>query len=170
MDTAASESNFLELIQANKAIILKICNSYCRDSHDREDLAQEIVYNLWKAGKDFNPDYKFSTWMYRVALNVAISFYRNGKRSLPVSALCDVHINIEEPTAPGAATDENVQLLLQFISELKELDKALVLLWLESKSYKEISEILGISETNVATRISRSKEKLKQKFLTTKNN
>lgn len=168
MDTTASQDNFLQLIQANKGIILKICNSYCKNSHDREDLAQEIAYNLWKAGKDFNPDYKFSTWMYRVALNVAISFYRNGQRSVPVASLSELHINIEQPPAQDAASEENVQLLLRFIAELKELDKALVLLWLEAKSYKEISEILGISETNVATRISRSKEKLKQQLLNTK--
>ena len=165
MNTTASQDNFLQLIEANKGIIIKICNSYCKDPHDREDLAQEIVYNLWKAGKNFNPDYKFSTWMYRVALNVAISFYRSGRRSVPVSELSELHINIEEPFAPDATSEENMQLLLQFIAELKELDKALVLLWLESKSYKEISDILGISETNVATRISRSKEKLKQQML-----
>lgn len=168
MDTEASKANFLYLIEANKGIIIKICSSYCKNAHDREDLAQEIVYNLWKAGKNFNPDYKFSTWMYRVALNVAISYYRSGKMALPVSPISEFHINIEEPAAPDAATEENLRLLLHFIAQLKELDKALVLLWLEAKSYKEISEILGISETNVATRISRSKEKLKQQFLTTK--
>jgi RNA polymerase sigma-70 factor (ECF subfamily) len=168
MYTATSQDNFLQLIEANKGIIIKICNSYCKDRHDREDLAQEIVYNLWKAGKNFNPDYKFSTWMYRVALNVAISFYRNRQRSVPVYTLSDWHINIEEPVCTDAASEENMQLLLKFIAEMKELDKALVLLWLEAKSYKEIAEILGITESNVATRISRSKEKLKQQLLNTK--
>jgi len=164
MDTAADKDNFLQLIHANKGIIIKICNSYCKNKHDREDLAQEIIYHLWKSGKSFNPDSKFSTWMYRVALNVAISFYRKEKRSTPLLSINDLHINIEEPPLLNDETEKNIQLLQQFILELKELDKALILLSFESKSYKEIAEILGISETNVATRISRIKDRLKQQF------
>ena len=164
MDRPALPDNFLQMIQANKGIILKICNSYCKRKEDREDLAQEIVYNIWKAGKAFNPDYKFSTWMYRVALNVAISFYRKEKRSTLVLSINDVHINIKEAPHCHEGTEENIRLLQQFMLELKELDRALLLLSLESKSYKEISEIVGITETNVATRISRIKDKLKQQF------
>ena len=164
MDTAADKNNFLKLIQVNKGIIIKICNSYCKNKYDREDLAQEIIYHLWKSGKTFNPDYKFSTWMYRVGLNVAISFYRKEKRASPVLAISDYHINIEEPQGIDEETDKNIYLLQQCISELKELDKALVLLSFESKSYKEIAEIMGISESNVATRISRIKDRLKQQF------
>jgi RNA polymerase sigma-70 factor (ECF subfamily) len=164
MDTATDKDNFLLLIQANKGIIIKICNTYCKNKLDQEDLAQEIIYHLWKSSKSFNPDYKFSTWMYRVALNIAISFYRKEKKATPLLPLNEWHINIEVPQLANDETEKNIQLLQLFISQLKELDKALILLSFESKSYKEISEILGISETNVATRISRIKERLKQQF------
>ena len=102
--------------------------------------------------------------MYRVALNIAISFYRKEKKATPLLPLNEWHINIEVPQLANDETEKNIQLLQLFISQLKELDKALILLSFESKSYKEISEILGISETNVATRISRIKERLKQQF------
>ncbi len=157
------KDDFLRLIQSNKKIIFKICNSYCHNSIDREDLAQEIIYNLWKSGKSFNADYKFSTWMYRVALNIAISFYRKESKSKTTN-LHERLLNIEDKGNPVAESEENINLLQQFINELKELDRALMILYLEEKSYGEIADILGIRETNVATRISRCKEKLKQKF------
>src|SRR5258706_14865779 len=79
MGKEPGKEDFLKLIEDNKGIIFKICNSYCSNKTDREDLAQEIIYQLWKSGNSFNTGYKFSTWMYRVALNVAISFYRKEK-------------------------------------------------------------------------------------------
>ena len=164
MNTTDNKTRFLALIEQNKGIIIKICNSYCKNKNDREDLAQEMIYQLWKSGKSFNDDYKFSTWMYRVALNVAISFYRQSKRTGNNVELAEWHINIEDGPEDHSEKENNIRLLQQFISEMKELDKALLLLWSDSKSYKEIAEILGISETNVATRISRLKDKLKQKF------
>ena len=81
MNTQPDKEKFVQLIQENKGIIYKICNSYCSNKNDRDDLAQEIIYNLWKSFNEFNPDMRFSTWMYRIALNVAISFYRKGNRS-----------------------------------------------------------------------------------------
>lgn len=159
----SGKDNFLNLIESNKKIIFKICNSYCRNSSEREDLAQEIIYNLWKSGEAFNADYKFSTWMYRVALNVAISFYRKENKR-QTSPLTEHILNIEEQETSYKASEENINLLQKFINELKELDRALMILYLEEKTYSEIADILGISETNVATRISRCKEKLKQKF------
>jgi RNA polymerase sigma factor (sigma-70 family) len=101
--------------------------------------------------------------MYRVALNVAISFYRKSKNDNKVT-LVDEHEDYEDNNEQAIRLEDNISILQQFIDELKELDKALMLLYLESKSYKEITEIIGISETNVATRISRIKEKLKQRF------
>ncbi len=159
----SGKENFLHLIESNKKIIFKICNSYCRNSSEREDLAQEIIYNLWRSGEAFNADYKFSTWMYRVALNVAISFYRK-EHKRQTSPLTEHILNIEEQATSYKASEENINLLQKFINELKELDRAMMILYLEEKTYAEIADILGISETNVATRISRCKEKLKQKF------
>lgn len=163
MNTKDNKEAFLQLIEQNRGIIIKICNSYCKVKGDREDLAQEMIYQLWKSGHSFNPDYKFSTWMYRVALNVAISFYRQNRQPHAVP-LDEWHINIEDSPGTADEKENNIRLLQQFIAEMKELDKALLLLWSESKSYKEIAEIVGVSETNVATKISRLKEKLKQQF------
>ncbi|HEV7621828.1 MAG TPA: sigma-70 family RNA polymerase sigma factor, partial [Flavisolibacter sp.] len=132
-----------------------------------EDLAQEIIYQLWKSYNNYKPQYKFSTWMYRVALNVAISFYRKvraGGHTIHI----EEHVFEIEDYSSSAEMEENIKLLEQFIKAFKELDRALILLYLEGKPYKEIAEILGISETNVATRINRIKDKLKQKFATVK--
>ncbi len=163
MNTTDNKEAFLQLIAQNKGIIIKICNSYCRNKEDRQDLAQEMIYQLWRSGNSFDPDYKFSTWMYRVALNVAISFYRRSRQQHAV-ALDEWHINIEDSPDNHDEKENNIHLLQQFISQMKELDKAMILLWSESRSYREIAEIVGISETNVATKISRLKERLKQQF------
>ncbi|MES2329162.1 MAG: sigma-70 family RNA polymerase sigma factor [Bacteroidota bacterium] len=168
MQTPADKEHFLRLIEENKAIIYKICNSYCPNKADREDLAQEIIYQLWRSGHSLDPDRRFSTWMYRVALNVAISFYRKTFQGNTVVSLSGEEENIADNTNTGEQ-EENLKRLQTFIYALKELERALMILYLESKTYKEIAEILGITETNVATRISRIKEKLKQKFLTTNN-
>jgi RNA polymerase sigma factor (sigma-70 family) len=155
---------FLSVIQSNKGIVYKIANSYCINPEDRKDLIQEIIVQLWKSFDRYNVQYKYSTWIYRISLNVAISFYRkDNHRKKGSSTLSDSIINIVE-TSNASETEENIGFLHQFISELKELDKALILLYLEEKSYKEIAEIMGISETNVATKIGRIKIVLQQKF------
>lgn len=162
------DKRFLDLIEENKRIIFKICNSYCPNKNEREDLAQDIVYHLWKSYQSFNPALKFSTWMYRIALNVAISFYRKEKKTAPQVSISEHLIVWEEDTNKEA--NHNLNLLLQFINELKEIDKSIMLLYLDDKSYKEIAEITGISESNVATRISRIKDRLKSNFKTIQNN
>ena len=129
-----------------------------------EDLAQEMVYQLWKSYSSYDPNYKFTTWMYRVVLNVAISFYRKGKNTAPTIALEEHLLEMADNNEHSEETAQNIDLLQKFISELKELDKALMILYLEEKSYREIAEIIGITETNVATKISRIKEQLKQRF------
>ncbi|MES1214466.1 MAG: sigma-70 family RNA polymerase sigma factor [Bacteroidota bacterium] len=164
MTTQPDKEEFLKLIQDNQGIIFKICNSYCYNKNDREDLAQEIIYHLWKSGHSFDASHKFSTWMYRVALNVAISFYRKKNKSANVVSITDQFPEMEDKAGDSIIAEENINRLQQFINELKELDRALMLLYLEEKSYAEIAEILGISETNVATKINRIKGKLKEKF------
>src|SRR5215217_8123197 len=116
------DKKFLELIEENKRIIFKICNSYCPNKDERDDLAQEIIYNLWKSYQRFNSNLKFSTWMYRIALNVAISFYRKEKKSAPHVSISEHLIILEEN--PNNETDNNLNLLLKFINELKEIDKS----------------------------------------------
>ena len=164
MQTAADKEIFLQLIEGNKGIIYKICNAYCSDKADRDDLVQEIIYQLWKSGHSFDAGQRFTTWMYRVALNVAISFYRKGNKENTITSLSGEEENIADNTSNTNELEENIERLQHFINELKELDRALMILYLESKTYKEIAEILGITETNVASKISRIKEKLKQKF------
>lgn len=169
MNTEVNKEEFLKLIEEHKLIIYKICNSYCKNQYDRADLAQEISYQLWKSFNHFNGQVKFSTWMYRVALNVAITFYRKTKTGESVIQLKEPDIELEDKKEDKAELEKNINRLQQFINELKELDKALMILYLEEKSYSEIAEILGITETNVATRIGRAKEKLKQRFSTLNN-
>jgi len=166
MNTGVDKDDFLALIEAHRKIIFKICHSYCPNKNDREDLAQEIIFQLWRSYKTFNASYKFSTWMYRIALNVAISFYRKENRVARTISYPESIPDVEDKHEGLQHTEENIGLLQQFINELKELDKALMILYLENRNQKEIAEILGISETNVATKISRIKEKLKQRFST----
>ena len=153
---------FLSVINANKGIIFKVANSYCKNSENRNDLVQEIIIQLWKSFENYNEQYEHSTWMYRIALNVAISFYRKTKKEI-AAPLTDNIIELVTDDEPGEQ-EENVRLLYQFIYELDELNKALMLMYLDNKTHKEMAEVLGITETNVATKIGRIKEKLKLKF------
>ncbi len=167
-ETDKSDS-FLLIIEVNKGIIYKVANSYCRNDEDRKDLVQEIVIQLWKSFDNYDSNFKQSTWMYRISLNVAISFYRKEHSRRKISnPLTDGIVsftdndNLEDK-------ESDLGLLQQLILQLKDLDKALMLLYLEEKSHKEISHIIGISETNVATKINRIKNVLKQKLTQIKN-
>ncbi len=160
---------FISVIERHKGIIYKVAISYCKDDEDRKDLIQEIFVQLWKSFDNYNDDYKYSTWIYRISLNVAISFYRKENTRTKISnPLTDGILNFAV-TKDTEEKEINLSILQQFISELKPLDKALMLLYLEEKSYKEISEIIGYTETNVATKISRIKIVLKEKFSHRKN-
>lgn len=169
MDKIDKSDIFLSVVQTNKGIIYKVVNSYCQNIEDRKDLVQEIIIQLWKSFDNYDDNFKHSTWMYRISLNVAISFYRKENRRKKISnPLIDGIINFSDnDDFEDKKTD--LGILQQMISQLKDLDKALILLYLEEKSYKEISQIIGISETNVATKINRIKNSLKQKFTQLKN-
>jgi RNA polymerase sigma-70 factor (ECF subfamily) len=169
MENIDKSDLFLSVVQSNKGIIYKVANSYCKDIEDRKDLVQEIIIQLWRSFGNYDDNFKYSTWIYRISLNVAISFYRkeNTRR------------RISNPLTEGIIdfTDDNITeeketdlgVLQQMILQLKPLDKALILLYLEENSHKEISQIIGISETNVATKINRIKNGLKQKMTQVKN-
>ena len=169
MHAQEEKEEFLKLIAENQGIILKICHAYCNNQPDREDLAQEIVYTLWKGRKTFNPDFKFSTWLYRVALNVAISIYRSTKKAPPKISIQSTDMEIEDKMGVHPGEDDNSKSLQHQISILNEFDRALMILYFEERSHKEIAEILGISQTNVATKINRIKERMKQNILSEKN-
>jgi RNA polymerase sigma factor (sigma-70 family) len=164
MSLQANKDQFLHLIQHNKKLIFKVCNTYCSDPEDRKDLVQEVIIQLWRSYANYNNKYKLSTWMYRIALNTAISFYRSNKKHSQTSPISDFILEIPED-ASSRDLDDKVTQLYQFINQLNKLDKALMILYLDNNSYKDMAEILGISETNVATKISRIKQHLKQQFI-----
>jgi RNA polymerase sigma factor (sigma-70 family) len=159
--------DFESIIEKNKGIIYKVANSYCKDADDRKDLVQEIIIQLWRSSNQFDHSSKFSTWMYRVALNVAISFYRkDSKRKMVSTELTESIIAIIPENEPSEREGQ-INQLQHFIGELNDMDRALMILYLEDKSQKETGEIMGITETNVSTKIARIKEKLRVKFLLT---
>lgn len=169
MDKIDKSDIFLSVVQSNKGIIYKVANSYCKNVEDRKDLVQEIIIQLWKSFDDYDDNFKHSTWMYRISLNVAISFYRKENSRKKISnPLTDGSINFPDNDV-FEDKENDLATLQQMISQLKDLDKALMLLYLEERSHKEISQIIGISETNVATKINRIKNNLKQNFTQLKN-
>lgn len=157
---------FLQLIENHKGIIFKIARSYCKEVEDRQDLVQEIIIQLWQSHGKYDSQFKLSTWVYRVALNTAISFYRKNKirveSSVELSAIFESSLQADE----SFEEDPNLVALQAFIQELRDFDKALILLYLDGLSQKEIAEVSGISPTNVGTKLSRIKKALQQKFQT----
>lgn len=113
---------FFRLIETNKRIIFKICHVYCQNNKHKEDLAQEIIYHLWKSGKNFDSTYKFSTWMYRIALNVAISYYRNEKKNVSSTSISIDQFHIEDKASSENEPNEHIEKLYRSISQLKVLE------------------------------------------------
>jgi RNA polymerase sigma factor (sigma-70 family) len=157
------EAAFVSIIKENEGLIFKITTIYGNDSEDRKDLYQEIVLQLWKAFGQFKGDAKASTWMYRVALNTAISRLRKENKG-EVQVAYNEDLIRQTVDDNDALLEEKSKVLYQQIAKLTDLEKAIVLLYLEDKSYGEIAEITGISESNVSTRMSRIKEKLRNKI------
>ena len=160
----SERDKFIKIINDNKRLIYKVISIYCRDVDDRKDLEQEVIIQLWKSLKSYNENFKLSTWIYRIALNVAISHYRKDQKRLKSNATLDEEIfRIVEDDYSEEQLNRS-ELLYSFINQLDAFNKAIILLYLEENSYKEISEILGITETNVGTKIGRIKKQLKESF------
>lgn len=159
------KEQFLDMLENHKKLIYKVAHSYGKNAADRQDLIQEIILQLWKAFPKYDPQYKLSTWAYRIALNVSISFYRREKKRASTTSL-DTHafLEIVDNKEDTSELEGQIQLLYRFINELKPLNKALMILYLDEKSHEEIATILGISKTNVATKIGRIKLQLKKSF------
>jgi RNA polymerase sigma-70 factor (ECF subfamily) len=151
---------FLDILEKNIGIILKISRAYTNTVHDKEDLINDITLELWKSFGRFKGESKISTWIYRVAINTSMNFNRkkqNDKLYFPADLK-----QFESPNWITEPTDSShSEILYQCIDELNQLNKAIILLYLDGKSHDEISEIIGISKTNVGTRISRIKEQIK---------
>ena len=154
------QDHFVELLETHQNIVHKVCRIYTRDKAAHDDLFQEVTIQLWKAYPKFRGDSKFSTWMYRVALNTAITLYRKEKRQ---GRKVDIEFVQGDLYAKpyDNTNDQQMAKLYESIDQLNDIDKALVLLYLENKNYSEISETLGISEVNARVKMNRVKTKLK---------
>ncbi len=162
-----SEKEFITLLNEHQRIIYKVCNLYMDAHADREDLFQEITLQAWKAYAGFRGDAKFSTWLYRVALNTAITFFRKEKRKPNIYSTESVpDVDAHEAHDP---VEEQVKAMYTAIGDLSKIDKAIVMLYLEDYNYNDIGEMMGITANNVAVKMNRIKTKLKestQKYMT----
>ncbi len=155
----ANQHVFADLIREHQGLLYKVTSIYTNSKEDQEDLFQEVVYQLWKYFDTFREESKISTWMYRVAMNTAITHLKKAKKKgnyMPITEMIWVQANNKDEVF-----EERLKLLYTHIGKLSQLDKGLMLLLLEGKSYKEMSTITGLKPSNVGTRISRIKEKLK---------
>src|SRR5262245_4765206 len=165
MAIADRQNEFLDLLEQHKKILFKIANLYCRNRADFADVVQEIVLQAWRSFGRYDHSRPFSTWLYRIGLNVAISFYRvETRRSRLIVPADESIVEIAAPPSEATALEDHLRLLHSFIGQFGELDKALVLLYLDGNSNDIIGEILGVSVTNVGTRINRIKQKLQRKW------
>ena len=163
MDRQKQQQFFQQIIEQHKGILFKVASTYCPNDEDRQDLIQEIMIQIWQSIHKYNDEYKMSTWLYRISLNVAISFYR--KRSVRTRNQAELTKHMDGIIADQDSEKElHLNLLEQFISQLKGLDKALIILYLEDKSHDEIAAIMGISLSNVGTKMGRIKDKLRTRF------
>ena len=159
MDNNKLQTDFIEIIEDNKKLIYKVSHLYCDNADDMQDLFQDIVSNLWMAYPNFQQKSKVSTWVYRVSLNTAITWFRDyskqSKRIEYTNWIPDMTNETDH------ATDELYEQLYKAIDTLGKIDKAIIMLFLDDTSYDEIAEIVGLTKTNVATKIGRIKLKLK---------
>lgn len=157
------EKKFIDVFKGNQRIVHKICRIYTNNSEDHEDLFQEITIQLWKSYATFRGESKFSTWMYRVALNTAITLFKKPKKE----QFQQVEINVSSLSIKDESyqNDEfKVKQMYQHIYTLTDIEKALIMMYLDNKSYREIGEILGITEGNARVKMNRAKNNLKSKI------
>jgi RNA polymerase sigma-70 factor (ECF subfamily) len=153
--------DFDALLQQHRGIVHKVAASYARGAEDRADLIQEIALQLWRAWPTYDATRSFSTWMYRIALNTAITHLRAQAQTDRTVPLDDHADTLADGFAFNAETHERLHLLQRFMQTLGPLDRALLLLWLEENSGREMADVLGISESNVTTRMGRIKQRLR---------
>jgi RNA polymerase sigma factor (sigma-70 family) len=154
------DNDFVKILNDHRALLYKVCNVYCRDPEERKDLFQEIVFQVWKSLKTFRNESAIGTWMYRIALNTAITHFRKEKQR------SELKISMEEFQYNAECTDEEQKIneLFSAIETLDKIDKSIILLYLEEKSYDEISDITGLTKSNVGVRLNRIKTKLFDKL------
>lgn len=153
------QKEFVKQVNENQRIIHKICKIYTDNPHDHEDLFQEITIQLWKSYPSFRGEAKFSSWMYRIGLNTALALFR--KRDKQVSICQETSVENLKIIQDEHHEDERLKLMYDAIHQLFDVEKALIMMFLDDKPYKEIAEILGITEGNARVKMNRAKEKLK---------
>lgn len=175
MDRTSSQDAFLAALNAHKGILYKVSNAYCARPQDRNDLVQEIIVELWRAYPGFDPTRaQFSTWTYRIALNVAISVHRGVARrihdALHIDTLpADILLDFAAADIALAKGNDDLLALQQLLASLDALSRALILLYLEGYEQSEIAELTGLTRTNVSTRLQRIKQKLAEQVSASKH-
>ena len=160
-----NQALFLQLLAEHKRILYKVAYSYCRQPEDRGDLVQEMIMQCWRSYPQFDQRVLFSTWMYRSAMNVAISHYRNEARQIRHTVpLDEFGVDIAQADEIFHSTSDNMRSLDQLISEMDEFNRGLILLFLDGYNNDEIASMMGLTSTNVATRMTRIKQKLQTQF------
>jgi RNA polymerase sigma-70 factor (ECF subfamily) len=157
-----TRNEFVQLIEDNKRLIYKVCHVYARTSEDKEDLYQEILVQLWSSLPTFRHESKFTTWMYRVALNTAIAGLRKRKHTPPQAEFTEKHVAVAEPAYMEGEQKDPVTELYAAIQLLTPVEKAVVTLYLEDKSYDEMEEVLGIAGSTLRVKMTRIKDKLQK--------
>ena len=153
-----SKEDFIGIIKENEGLIYKVARVYTNSREDEQDLYQEVVYQLWKCFGSFRNESKISTWMYRIALNTAIAYLNKEKRKGNQVPIDEGLLN--KADTPDTLMHERSEALFAQIKQLSEIEKGIILLYLEGKTYDEIAAITGFSTTNVGTRLGRIKQKL----------
>lgn len=159
----SKEEKFVQTIQQHQGLIYKVTSVYMDNKADREDLYQDIVYQLWKSFDSFRNESKRSTWMYRIALNTTLTKMKQGKRN-PSGKGID-NFSLQQPEDYDDTFEHQLKEVYFHINQLNVLDKGIMLMLLDGKKYEEIAEVVGISVSNVGTRVSRIKQKLKNNIV-----
>jgi RNA polymerase sigma-70 factor (ECF subfamily) len=158
LDIPRPDADFLALINKYRGVMQRVSRMYAANGTDREDLVQEIVYQLWRSFPSFRRDAAPMTWVYRIALNTAITGLRRRSRR-PVHVPIDAAVDVPTPSA-SAGLDSRIDLLYCAIRRLGDVDRALVMCYLDELSYKQIADVLGLSESNVGVRLGRARARL----------
>jgi RNA polymerase sigma-70 factor, ECF subfamily len=159
-DPALQEA-FIRLVDEHRGMLYKVCRLYCFTGPDRQDLFQEIIIQLWRSWPSFRGEARFGTWLYRIALNTAITGLRKKRRHIVLADPSFLPVELQD-IQYSAEKEEQLQLLYTAINRLTEVEKALTMLYLEDKSYQEMEEILGISQNTLRVKMNRIKEKLRK--------
>ncbi|KMQ66807.1 RNA polymerase sigma70 factor [Chryseobacterium angstadtii] len=159
--SSPTETAFLKLINQHKGILYKASRIYADSVEDREDLQQEILIQLWKSYQNFQGNSEFSTWMYRVAINTAITYLKKEKRRTHNQADVPTHFEVQQEDY-NPVKDKQLEIFYNAVQELKAIEKAVIFYFMEGMSHKEIGENLGLSEGNARVKLNRTKEKIQQ--------